>query len=164
MNTLRRLIELPLMFVGAVCALAIMLITAADVVARYLFSSPIDGAYEIVQTLLAIGILAALPLVGVRSEHISVSFVEGHGLGGAGRWLSFVFSCLMALILATIAQRLWLLSDLVAANGQTLGAYAIPLGPLYRTLSILAAIAALLQFVVVAPSRLARISPRGDTE
>ena len=49
-------------------------------------------------------------------------------------------------------HRLWLLADLVGSNEQTLGAMAIPLDPLYRVLSVLAGISALMLLVFVMPA------------
>jgi TRAP-type C4-dicarboxylate transport system permease small subunit len=147
------LIEMPLMILGGACVLAIMLLTAADVVARYLIASPIRGAYEFVQALLAIATFAGLPLVGLRGDHISVRLLNSDTLGRFGRWVDALFVAIGAVVLVVLMQRIWALADLVGANEQTLGALAIPLEPLYRVLSVLAGISAsmLLVFVMPAP-------------
>lgn len=62
------------------CALimAMMLLTFADVVGRYLFSNPIFGASEIISALLALTIFAGLGITNARDEHIVVELVDHH--------------------------------------------------------------------------------------
>jgi TRAP-type C4-dicarboxylate transport system permease small subunit len=133
-----------------------MLLTAADVFARYVLASPIRGAYEFVQTLLAVGMFASLPLVGLRGEHISVRLIESERLGTLGRWVDLALLAVSTMVFVFLAHRLWLLADLVGSNEQTLGAMAIPLDPLYRSMSILAGLAALVTALMVAPTRFMR--------
>ena len=123
----RRFIELPLMILGGACVLAIMLLTAADVFARYVIASPIRGTYEFVQALLAVATFAGLPLVGLHGAHISVRLLHSERLGRFGRWVDALFLAVGAVVLFVLMQRIWALADLVGANEQTLGALAIPL-------------------------------------
>lgn len=62
------------------CALimAMMLLTFADVVGRYVFSNPIFGASEIISALLALTIFAGLGITNARDEHIVVELVDHH--------------------------------------------------------------------------------------
>ncbi len=52
-------------------------LTCVDVVARYLFDSPVNGAYELTQLLLASLIFLALPLTTAAGEHIEVELLDG---------------------------------------------------------------------------------------
>jgi TRAP-type C4-dicarboxylate transport system permease small subunit len=52
-----------------------MLLTAVDVFSRYLLSQPIAAALELTETLMAITIFAALPLVSLRGSHITVDLL-----------------------------------------------------------------------------------------
>lgn len=140
------------MSLGGACVLLIMLLTAADVFARYVLASPIRGAYEFVQTLLAVGMFASLPLVGLRGQHISVRLIESERLGALGRWVDLALLAISAIVFVLLANRLRLLADLVGSNEQTLGAMAIPLDPLYRSMSVLAGLAALVIALMVAPA------------
>jgi len=56
---------------------AMIALTCVDVVARYLFNSPVNGAYELTQLLLASLIFLALPLTTAAGEHIEVELLDG---------------------------------------------------------------------------------------
>ncbi|CTQ59460.1 MAG: TRAP transporter small permease [Roseibium album] len=65
---------------GFACLLvlaAMIGLTCLDVVARYLFNSPVNGAYELTQLLLASLIFLALPLTTAAGEHIEVELLDG---------------------------------------------------------------------------------------
>ena len=68
--------------------LAMMLLTVVDVVARYVFSRPLRGAFEATELMLVILIFAGLPLVSFADEHAVMDFVDrflGPGARGALR-------------------------------------------------------------------------------
>lgn len=156
MTRLSRLIVPPLKFLAGACALAIMLLTTVDVFARYILAAPIDGAYEAVQALLAIGIFAGLPLAGLRGEHISVRLIETSHIGAVGRWIDAFFTVVMAGVLFVVSLKIWTLANLVGSTQQTLGAYAIPLEPLYRSMSVLGTLAGLFLVLLVLPAQVKR--------
>ena len=56
--------------------LAMMLLTFADVVARYVFSRPVRGAFEITELMLLVLIFAGLPLVSFAREHALMDFID----------------------------------------------------------------------------------------
>lgn len=63
---------------ACLCVLMAMIgLTCVDVVARYLFNSPVNGAYELTQLLLATLIFLALPLTTAAGEHIEVELLDG---------------------------------------------------------------------------------------
>ena len=62
--------------VTAALLFAMMMLTFADVVGRYVFTAPIFGAAEMIQFLLAMSIFAGLCLVNPRDEHITVELFE----------------------------------------------------------------------------------------
>ncbi|MCP3874346.1 MAG: TRAP transporter small permease [Desulfobacteraceae bacterium] len=65
-----------LLNVGATVAwLLIVFITFIDVVMRYLLSSSIPGGYEIIKTLMAIGIFLSLPIAALRHAHVKVELL-----------------------------------------------------------------------------------------
>ena len=49
--------------VASAILLAMMLLTVVDVVARYVFSRPLRGAFEVTELMLLVLIFAGLPLV-----------------------------------------------------------------------------------------------------
>lgn len=57
---------------SALMMFTMMSITVVDVVGRYAFSSPLQGGFEITETLLAFIIFAGLPIVSKEDTHITV--------------------------------------------------------------------------------------------
>ena len=64
----------------------IVLLTFADVFARYLFARPIRGSVEIIQYAMALVIFTALPLVTRHRGHVTVSLVDKL-LSGRAAWV-----------------------------------------------------------------------------
>jgi len=65
---------------GSTCLLVLfglIGLTCVDVVARYAFNSPVSGAYELTEILLATLIFLALPLTTLAGEHIEVELLDG---------------------------------------------------------------------------------------
>lgn len=86
----------------------IVLLTFADVFARYLFSAPIKGSVEIIQFAMALVIFTALPLVTRRRGHVTVSLIDGL-VSGWVRGLKVVLcDVLSVLALALMTWRLGL--------------------------------------------------------
>jgi len=63
-------------WLSALLIFTMMILTFADVVGRYVFISPIFGAAEMIQFLLAITIFAGLSLVNAYDSHITVDLFE----------------------------------------------------------------------------------------
>ena len=55
---------------------AMMCLTFVDVVARYLFNSPIRGGFEMTELTLLVLIFAGLPLVSHGDEHVTMDFID----------------------------------------------------------------------------------------
>ena len=55
---------------------AMMCLTFVDVVARYLFNSPLRGGFEITELTLLVLIFAGLPLVSHGDEHVTMDFID----------------------------------------------------------------------------------------
>jgi TRAP-type C4-dicarboxylate transport system permease small subunit len=55
---------------------AMMLLTAADVVARYVFNRPLRGAFEVTELMLVVLIFAGLPLVAYAKAHVVMDFID----------------------------------------------------------------------------------------
>src|SRR5262245_10266467 len=56
--------------------MGMMLLTFADVVARYLLNRPIRGAFEVTELALLVLIFAGLPLVSHADEHVTMDFID----------------------------------------------------------------------------------------
>lgn len=83
---------------SALCLVAMMLITVADVSLRALSNLPITGAYDLVQLFLVGTIFLSIPEVFLRGENIVVDFIDHlagartvHHLKTIARFLAVVF-------------------------------------------------------------------------
>ena len=72
MKSPRAWLEGALGVTSATVLFLMMMITAVDVVGRYVFNKPLNGGFEITEMLLAALIYCGLPLVSQRREHIVI--------------------------------------------------------------------------------------------
>ncbi|WP_068111307.1 TRAP transporter small permease [Tropicimonas marinistellae] len=56
--------------------LAMVTVTVVDVVGRYVFNTPLPGAFELTQVLLADLVLAALPITTLKGSHVEVDLLS----------------------------------------------------------------------------------------
>ena len=75
LDRLNRPIVKCLRFVAMTVLAAMMFLTAADVILRYLFNRPITGAYEMIEFLMSILISFGLAYCAVQAGHVSVDLV-----------------------------------------------------------------------------------------
>ena len=129
--------------VSAAVLFALMAMTCIDVVGRYFFNAPLDGATELTQLMLGVIVFAVLPAVCQREEHISVDLLD--------RWFpraltaprNTVLNLLMAVMMAVVCWRVWLLAELTADYGDATEFLAIPLAPITYFIAVLSGAAAL---------------------
>lgn len=121
------------------CLFAMMALTFADVLGRYVFLAPISGAFEIVEFLLALVIFSGLPLVTIDSSHITVSIFDKlfrpHAL-----WIKkLVISFASAAAVAFIAHELWRQATDMVASQTITGVLEVDLAPVVFAMAALAA-------------------------
>jgi len=104
--------------VASAILLAMMLLTVVDVVARYVFSRPLRGAFEITELMLLVLIFAGLPLVSFADEHAVMDFIDRllgpRGQGGLERAVQLVnagFMFLLTWLVWRKADRIWAYRD-----------------------------------------------------
>ncbi len=117
----------------------IVVLTFADVFARYLFSAPIRGSVEIIQYAMALVIFTALPLVTRKRGHVTVSLIDGlvHGRVAQLRQVLCDTFSLAALLLVT--WRLWEQAASDAASSTRTVVLGLPQAPLAYVLCAFAA-------------------------
>lgn len=143
------------------CALPVglmVVLTFADVFARYLFAKPIRGSIEIIAFAMALVIFAALPLVTRRRGHVTVSLIDGLLHGRARRIKAVVCDAIGTAALALLAWRLWAhaLDDLES------GARTIVLGWPHAPLTFVLAGCATLATLALATLSWQSLIGRGD--
>src|SRR6185295_6717368 len=75
-NVWEKRVDAVLGIASSVLLFGMMLLTFADVVARYLLNTPIRGAFEITELALLVLIFAGLPLVSHADEHVTMDFID----------------------------------------------------------------------------------------
>src|SRR5213082_2010462 len=104
---------------AAVLLFGLMMLTTADVIGRYIFNSPLRGAFEITELLLLVLIFAGLPLASRADEHVTLDFIDMM-LGDGGRLLlRRLIDLFCGVLILGLAWRVWIKADKIAAYGDT---------------------------------------------
>ncbi|NIA69287.1 TRAP transporter small permease subunit [Pelagibius litoralis] len=117
---------------GLLCGLllfGLIGLTCVDVVTRYWFNAPVNGAFELTELLLAALIFAALPLTTGAGQHVEVDLLAGLSgprLQRAMRWLAAVVA---GVVLFILAWRLALQGLRLSEDGAVTNSLALPLAP-----------------------------------
>lgn len=143
---------------AAALLFSLMLLTAADVVGRYIFNSPIRGAFEITELLLLALIFAGLPLASRADEHVTLDFIDML-LGSRGRLLLRRLSHLVCgLLILGLAWRVWIKAGKIAGYGDTTEVLRLPVGPFVYFMAMMVLTTAIVHLVkVLFPG-----APRGE--
>lgn len=127
---------------AAAVLFALMALTCADVAGRYLFNSPIWGAFELTEMMLAALIFAALPLVSLKNDHVTVDLFDPI----TPDWLlriQHVAACVIGFACtAYLAWRLWIRAGNLLAAGETTAQLKITMAWLAYGMAVLMALAA----------------------
>jgi TRAP-type C4-dicarboxylate transport system permease small subunit len=98
--------------------LAMMALTVVDVVARYVFSRPVRGAFEVTELMLVVLIFAGLPLVSFSDEHAVMDFIDRvlgpraqRGLERLVQLACAAFMFLLTWLMWSKADRIWAYRD-----------------------------------------------------
>jgi TRAP-type C4-dicarboxylate transport system permease small subunit len=126
-----------LLIIVAIVMFAMMALTFVDVFARYLFASPVPGAFEIIQFLMALAIFCALPVVTRKNGHITVSIFDALMVGRIG-WVRGLCVLLFdALVVALIAFQMWRQGDQLREGQHITGFLEVPIAPIAYAMSVL---------------------------
>src|SRR5690242_995559 len=106
-----------------------MVLTFADVVARYLFNRPIRGGFEITELGLVVLIFAGLPLVSHADEHVTMDFIDRVLPDGLRRAWIRAMHAVCAAIMFFLAWQVWIKANRIAGYGDTTDVLLIPIGP-----------------------------------
>jgi len=129
-------------YFAAAVLMALMLLTCADVAGRYLFNSPVWGAFELTEMMLAALIFAALPLVTLRNDHVTVDLFDPV----TPDWLlrvQHVAACAAGFACtAYLAWRLWIRAGNLLAAGETTAQLKLTMAWLAYGMAVLMALTA----------------------
>jgi TRAP-type C4-dicarboxylate transport system permease small subunit len=114
---------------ASILLLGMMLLTFADVVARYLLNRPIRGAFEVTELMLMVVIFAGLPLVSHADEHVTMDFIDRVLPEDARRVLIRLVHAFCAAIMFFLTWQVWIKAGKIAGYGDTTDVLRIVVGP-----------------------------------
>jgi TRAP-type C4-dicarboxylate transport system permease small subunit len=124
-------------------ALVLMsLLTAADVIGRTVFGSPVAAATELTELLMVITIFCALPVVTRRYEHISIEILDAVMPAIAQRAAAIGTGLLGAACMTLAAWRVWELAKRAYAGGDFTAYLEIPLAPVIAFIAFMCVVLA----------------------
>ena len=119
-----------------------MAITFIDVIGRYLFSSPLPAAYEIVSLIMPAIIFCALPLTVLKNVHVTVDLLDGFVPRWARRIQAIVVNLFGAVAMALLSWRLAIRSRDQHTYEEVTDELVLELWPFSAVMSVLCAVAA----------------------
>jgi TRAP-type C4-dicarboxylate transport system permease small subunit len=132
--------------------LLMMLLTFADVVARYLLNAPIRGAFEITELALLVLIFAGLPLVSHADEHVTMDFIDRILPSGALRVLVRLVHAACAALMFFLTWQVWIKASKISGYGDTTDVLRITVGPFVYFMALMIALTGLVHlYKVFAP-------------
>ena len=137
-------LQLTLEGVAGATLFGMMLLTTADVTGRYFFNSPILGAVELTQLMLAALVFLSLPVVCWRQEHISVDLLDAIFPARLIWVREVIVNLLVTAALWVMARRVWALAERAFEWGDVTEFLRIPYGYLIGLIAIMLALSALL--------------------
>lgn len=138
---------------ASILLLGMMVLTFADVVARYLLDRPIRGGFEITELALLVLIFAGLPLVSHADEHVTMDFIDRL----LPRRLVFpwirVMHALCAALMFFLAWQVWIKAGRIHSYGDTTEVLLIRVGPFVYFMAAMIALTGLVHvFKLFAPA------------
>jgi TRAP-type C4-dicarboxylate transport system permease small subunit len=154
-RALDRVLERSLGVLCAIVLFVMMALTCVDVAGRYLLNRPVPGGLEMIEILVAACVFAALPLVTLREEHVTVDLVDAITPDWFLRVQHVLANLVAAAVCGALAYQLWIRAGRMLGYGDTTAVLRIPLYPLTYSMSILVGLTGLI-LVVLALRRPAR--------
>ena len=142
-------LEAALGLTSAAVLFVMMLVTAVDVVGRYLFNAPLAGGFELTEMLLAGLIYCGLPLVSKRREHIVIDTFDPLMSPRAKRAFDVFAEIVCCLTLSGIGILIFRRAARVAEYGDTTSVLKLPLAPVAYLMGVMIVIAALIHLTLV---------------
>ena len=140
----RRRADVVLGAAAAGILLAMMALTVVDVVARYVFSRPVRGAFEVTELMLVVLIFAGLPLVSFTDEHAVMDFID-RLLGPRGqRALLRAVDVVNAAFMFLLTWLMWLKADRIWAYRDATDVLRILYGPFVYFMAVALGLAGLI--------------------
>ena len=132
---------------------AMMVLTFVDVVARYVFSRPVRGAFEVTELMLVVLIFAGLPLVSWGDEHALMDFVDRVLRPRGQRVLEAAVHVLCAAVMFLLTWLVWLKADRIWAYRDATDLLRIVYGPFVYFMAVMIGLTGVIHLYKVAARR-----------
>ena len=142
-HTWERRIDAVLGVAASVLLFGMMLLTFADVVARYLLNRPIRGAFEVTELTLLVLIFAGLPLVSHADEHVTMDFIDRILPAALLHALVRLVHAACAALMFFLTWQVWLKAGKIASYGDTTDVLRITVGPFVYFMALMIALTGL---------------------
>jgi len=126
-----------------------MMITAVDVIGRYVLNKPLTGGFELTEMLLAALIYCGLPLVSQRREHIVIDTFDPLMSARVKRALDVLAEIVCSLTLGGIGYLIFRRAVRVAEYGDTTSVLKWPLAPVAYLMGTMIVIACLIHLSLI---------------
>ena len=126
--------------------MAMMLLTVADVVLRYVFNRPIASAFELTELMLVVLIFAGLPLVSWADEHVTMDFIDRLLRPGLRPRLERGVHVISAAIMVFLTWQVWLKADKIWAYRDATDVLRVVYGPFVYFMAIMIGLAGAIHF------------------
>ena len=136
--------------VASAILLAMMALTVIDVVARYVFSRPVRGAFEVTELMLLVLIFAGLPLVSYSDEHAVMDFIDRVLGPRAQREVQRAVQAVNAAFMFLLAWLTWLKADRIWAYRDATDVLRIVYGPFVYFMAVTLGLAGVIHLSKVA--------------
>jgi len=128
---------------------AMMCLTFVDVVARYLFNSPLRGGFEVTELMLLVLIFAGLPLVSHGDEHVTMDFIDRMLPARAVAALVRLVHALVAAMFLFLTWQMLIKAQRIAGYGDTTDVLRIAVGPFVYFMAAMIGLTALVHLFKV---------------
>lgn len=124
--------------------LAMMFVTLIDVVGRYLFNSPLQGATELTALLLVSTIFIGLPAVCLDEENVTVDLLTDHLPAWIHPARKLVVRLASSLVLGLVSWRILAYGLALSSYGETTVSLHLPVAPFAYLCAAATAVAAVI--------------------
>ncbi len=151
MKSMAKTIEQAVGLLLVILLSAMVALTFADVLGRRLFNTPVFGANDITEHLMALIIFAGLPLLTARRGHLSIDLLDHWLLRPTWRGWHKAVDLLIAAVLGLMAWQYGLAVQEAHEINEVSPALTIPRAWMYMYISFTSALAAVLALFTAAP-------------
>jgi tripartite ATP-independent transporter DctM subunit len=135
-------------FAGVLAMLVVSFVTTADVLLRWLFSSPIDGLNEIVGMGMAVAVAATFPAGAAQRVNLTIDVLKGRIGERSIAWLKVMGALLLLIFYLLLAWRVGVYALKLQERAAATMFVQLPMAPFIWTVAAFLTVAALVQVVV----------------